>query len=175
MDIEKFLKLPYIQDILAVENLKEVYYEYSRVYNPTTVYKITEFLLDNGIEPLDYLNEILPDMYRNINLHNVILPENINCIYNYGFSYCELSSVFIPDTVTEIGFAAFAECANLRDISVPAHMQSIDDCAFRACDNLKIINFRGTKQQWNDIAKSSYWSQESFIETIICNDGVIEL
>ena len=49
---------------------------------------------------------------------SITLPANCNgknyAIYNYAFIYCtSLTSVVIPDSVTSIGYCAFAECTSL--------------------------------------------------------------
>lgn len=51
-----------------------------------------------------------------------------------------LTSVTIPDSVTSIGFAAFAHCINLTE-----------------------INFKGTKKQWKAIDKERYWNSDTEI------------
>lgn len=54
-----------------------------------------------------------------------------------------LSTVYIPASVTEIGEEAFRNCSRLVEVNIdgPAH---IGDSAFRSCSNLNRINLRQT-------------------------------
>ena len=45
--------------------------------------------------------------------------------------YCEgLTSVYLPEGVTRIGFGAFSDCPNLKDISMPTTLTTLGDWAF---------------------------------------------
>ena len=43
------------------------------------------------------------------------------------------------------------------------------------CNNLSNITFNGTINEWNNITKESNWNYGSNIQTITCEDGVINL
>ena len=45
----------------------------------------------------------------------------------------ELTSIVIPEGVTEIGHFAFSDCSNLTSVSIPKSMKSIGSCAFANC------------------------------------------
>lgn len=59
-----------------------------------------------------------------------------------AFQDCNMTSVVIPSSVTEIGFAAFHQCDSLISIIVPASVSTIGASAFSYCDNLRSIYFR---------------------------------
>ena len=42
----------------------------------------------------------------------------------------------IPDSVTEIGYAAFAGCENLIGVEIPQSVTVVGDAAFAGCENL---------------------------------------
>lgn len=67
-----------------------------------------------------------------------------------------LTSVTIPDRVTTIGGSAFGECENLRNITIPAGIKNIGNMAFSNCINLSEVNYKGTEEQWNNIAIGRY-------------------
>ncbi len=60
------------------------------------------------------------DLYLNgILLTSINIPNNITEIVNYTFSYCtSLNSINIPDNVTSIGSNAFSDCTSLECINV---------------------------------------------------------
>ncbi len=60
-------------------------------------------------------------------------------IADNAFRSAPLTSVIIPDTVTEIGWFAFADCQNLQTITIPASVTAIHYGAFENCPNLTIL------------------------------------
>lgn len=50
-----------------------------------------------------------------------------------------LTTFKIPESVSEIYFDAFGDCANLTDVIIPENVDFIKDCAFESCKNLKSI------------------------------------
>lgn len=49
-----------------------------------------------------------------------------------------LVNVDIPDSVTEIGYMAFAHCQSLKSIKLPDSLKEIDDYAFKGCSFVSI-------------------------------------
>jgi hypothetical protein len=74
----------------------------------------------------------------------VIIPETRNTlpvksIGTNGFSnYTNLSSIYLPDSITSIGYQAFSGCTDLLKILIPAEVDLIGDLAFQNCPNLTI-------------------------------------
>lgn len=57
-----------------------------------------------------------------------------------AFQGCtSLTSVVIPDGVTEIGACAFQDCTKLKDVTLPDSLTKLDDWAFYGCKNLTSI------------------------------------
>lgn len=95
-----------------------------------------------------------------------------------GISTCSDSDVVIPDIydnlpVTSIVRGAFNNCTNLTGFTIPDSVTSIGDWAFSNCRSLTSIIFQGTKAQWNQIKKGSYWDFCTGNYTIHCTDGDI--
>lgn len=81
---------------------------------------------------------------------NVVIPEvvvdkngnkyQIVAIGDDIFYSCKsLTSITIPNSVTEIGFSAFAGCKNLTSITIPDSVTKIGDSAFSGCSSLTSI------------------------------------
>lgn len=56
----------------------------------------------------------------------------------------EISSVEIPDSVTEIGYRAFEDCTNLTSIVIPDSVTKIADYAFNNCTSLTKFEYPKT-------------------------------
>ncbi|MBD5427860.1 MAG: leucine-rich repeat domain-containing protein [Treponema sp.] len=73
-----------------------------------------------------------------------------------GFLGCEsLETIIIPDGVKTIGAAAFGNCSNLTDITLPGSIESINttvwgssDGAFNGCNSLTNVRFNGSIDDW---------------------------
>ena len=75
---------------------------------------------------------------------DVIIPAEIAGfpvvrIGDNAFQSTKITSVTLPDTVTSIGWFAFAECDALHTVTLPASVISIDYGAFDACPALTIL------------------------------------
>lgn len=78
--------------------------------------------------------------YQCESLTSVVIPDSVTNIYMYAFSECTaLKSVVIPNSVSMIGEGAFSECTSLENIEIPASVYSIAGNAFGGCKNLKTV------------------------------------
>ena len=57
--------------------------------------------------------------------------------YGYNTDCSKLTSVIIPDSVTEIGIGAFDSCTSLTSVTIPDSVTEIGDNPFVLCTNLK--------------------------------------
>ena len=122
-----------------------------------------------------------------VSLESINIPASVTVIGEGAFRACDsLKSIELPDSVTEIGSYAFSICAGLESIKIPASVTMIGDYAFHSCSSLTEIDFSGTKEQWNLIAKGAFWDcdyddnsdetlhvQRSY--TVRCTNGNIEI
>lgn len=66
----------------------------------------------------------------------------LDVIPAYCFANCSsLTSVTIPNSVTEIGSCAFENCNNLTSVTIPNSVTYIYDFAFEGCQMLRSISF----------------------------------
>ena len=70
-------------------------------------------------------------------LTSLTLPDGITEIGDEAFTYCSgLTSLTLPDGITEIGSSAFRDCSGLTSLTLPAGITSIGSRAFYWCSGL---------------------------------------
>lgn len=79
----------------------------------------------------------------------------------------------ITDTI--IGYSAFYGCTSLTSIDIPDSVTNIGTYAFQYCTNLTEINFAGTVAQWNAITLGDCWNEGVSATEVICSDGTVAL
>ena len=85
------------------------------------------------------------------------IRDETRIIYGQAFSACRtLTSINIPNNVVFIGEYAFYGCNNLNNIKMSSNIKAIADFAFSGCTNLSEVNYKGTEEQWNNIAIGMY-------------------
>ncbi len=73
-------------------------------------------------------------------LTSIILPESITDIGPDAFSNCSgLTSVVIPESVTSIGEYAFSKCSGLTSVTIPESVTTISPGAFSNCSGLTSV------------------------------------
>lgn len=76
----------------------------------------------------------------NAGLTSVIIPETITNIPESAFENCtNLTSATIPESVTSIGIYAFDECENLMSVDLPKNLKSMGYAAYRKCSSITSI------------------------------------
>ena len=73
-------------------------------------------------------------------LTSVIIPDSVTNIGDEAFRFCtSLASITIPDSITSIGYNAFYNCNSLTSVTIPNSITSIGYGAFEYCDSLTSI------------------------------------
>ena len=109
---------------------------------------------------------------------NSIIPADgsVKIIDGYAFhNITGLTSIEIPEGVTQIDNSAFKGCTGLESVIIPKGIKSIGHWAFNNCTKLNTIVFTGTVQQWNNINKWSGWNDECSATYVQCSDGQVTL
>jgi len=89
--------------------------------------------------------------FNDSTLSTVVLPESVTDIRAWAFGYCNrLTSVSLGLNVRTIGEEAFVMCRNLTDISLPNSVNYIGDDAFCGCCRLKAINIPSNMTEIRD-------------------------
>ncbi len=79
-----------------------------------------------------------------------VIPQDgsVTAIGDYAFNGCTgLTSIDIPEGVTDLKWGAFEGCVNLTRITVPKSMIYIDDSTFKDCGKLTIYGVEGSYSQ----------------------------
>lgn len=78
-------------------------------------------------------------------LTSITIPDEVTDIENYVFRGCDnITSITIPDSVFGIGDGVFASCSSLTSITIPDNVTFIGEDAFDKCDSLTITAPKGS-------------------------------
>ena len=89
----------------------------------------------------------------NSRITSVSLPEGLTDIRDYVFANCEkLESITLPSGLTSIGYGAFMNCIALREITLPGSLTTLGERAFYNCEKLEAIKLpEGITTLGNDV------------------------
>ena len=103
-------------------------------------------------------------------LTSVTIPESVTDIRGIAFFRCSnLASVVIPGSVTIIGERAFYDCDSLTSIAIPAGVTEIGNSAFRYCDSLTEIQVDGNNPYYASVGGVLF--NKSVTDLITCPAG----
>ena len=85
-------------------------------------------------------------------LTSITIPNSVTNIDSYVFYDCSsLMSIMIPDGVTFMGGFTFSGCTSLKSIIIPDSVTEILlNGIFDDCESLKYIYYRGSEEEWNE-------------------------
>ena len=106
------------------------------------------------------------------NLTSIVIPNNVTNLVSYTFRDCKnLTSVTISDSVTNIGEDAFNGCSGLTSIDIPSGVTSIGSGAFESCKGLTSI---GIPSGVTSIGSAVFYLCSS-LRSIIIPDSITEI
>lgn len=74
-------------------------------------------------------------------LTSVIIPDGITEIGNYAFKNCiSLSAVTLPESVTILRYSVFYGCTGLSSVKLPASLSSVGNYMFYGCKGLSAVS-----------------------------------
>lgn len=83
----------------------------------------------------------------------VKIPYGTKTIKDAAFAGLEyVSDIYIPETVTQIGYNAFEGCTSLKNIWIPGSVESIGNNAFCRCSSLASMEIPGSVKSIGDFA-----------------------
>lgn len=98
------------------------------------------------------------------NVTSVTIPEGVTEIESDAFCYCDrLASVTLPKTLVTIGSEAFYSCDALGSIVIPDKVTTIDESAFKFCSALKSVTIGSSV---TTIGTDAFWGCNN-LKTVI--------
>ena len=108
--------------------------------------------------------------YELSGLTSIVIPDGVTNIGKSSFKGCSsLKAIDVPDSVMIIEAGAFQECKSLKIIALPSNVMIIEDGAFAGCKSWRVIRYGGTVKQCE--GRYRYWDQCFHSEIIYCTDG----
>lgn len=140
----------------------------------STVYGLTEITIPSGV------TSIGGSAFWGSAISSLVIPETVSEIGKYACRDCAaLKSVTVSGTV--IGEFMFVSCTKLSTFNIGSKLKKIGSNVFNYCSALKNITYDGTLAQWQAIEKGSNWDGRSAMEVaqsglvkIQCTDGYME-
>ena len=153
-ELKKFIKEHV--DLIETEDWRALYSSAQTVI-PFQIGNLTTNLMKAGINPLDDLDVVLPEMFADSMLKQIELPTQISVIKR----------------------EAFRSCYELIEITLPASIIRIEDKAFYECFKLETIKYLGTmehlKMSFPDRVHFSNLFYDCPVCSIQCTDGDVDL
>ncbi|MDR0301964.1 MAG: leucine-rich repeat domain-containing protein [Treponema sp.] len=116
---------------------------------------------------------VIPDTVTYINggfegcadLKQVTLPKNLKYIQTEAFKKSGLTSIVIPEGVTDIGNRVFADCKNLTSVTLPRSLERIGSSVFEGCTSLVDVKIpSGSTIMYGDYASGGSQDHSLYIE-----------
>lgn len=101
---------------------------------------VTEVIIPSEIDGLP-VTKIGYAVFKDCSkLTSVIIPDGVTEIERGAFWWCDsLTSVTIPDSVTKIGMWAFFNCSSLTSVTIPDGVTKIEHQLFEECSSLTSV------------------------------------
>ena len=156
-------------------------------------------LLEANIGILDTMKEIPDSMFNSIDIESIEIPNCIDDIDSDAFTDSDLrqitfqenssvrrfgircfadtyiQKIILPDSLYHLDSYWFYNCSELHTIELNQNLQSIGAGCFSNCKSLSKLIFHGSKDVFNDIDKDDDWLENSYINYVDCDDGIIYL
>lgn len=146
MDVKEFLEQESIKALIANNDLEAVYDKYQPFHDRK---ELSEYLIDRGINPLDYFKNSIPTaaFWDCKVLTSANILDSVTKISAAAFSFCaNLTYVKIGNNVVDIGSEAFMRCNNLTSINIPSNVIDIGGHAFHGCSSLTSVTIDENSQ-----------------------------
>lgn len=102
----------------------------------------TEFLLNNGIDPLLGMTSIPAGFFYEVDIDTIVVPNNIVDIKDYSFSFSKVKEIVLPRTINEIGEEAFSHCDKLEKITFKGSKEELFDLRINVPKKVELVCLR---------------------------------
>lgn len=129
--------------LLKSEDIKALYNKITPGYVTENynylISEVSQILINSGINPLDYLNDVPENFLFDSDVTSVKIPSNITKISMQSFTYSNVESIKIPNSVTYMGISAFRECKKLKSIIFSNALKEIPANTCLDCTSLSYV------------------------------------
>lgn len=119
-------------DLIEKEDWRNLYKKLRETHAANTIGRVSQVLLDAGVDPLENSNELFP----------------------YFLAGLPIELYQIPEGIEIIGKDAFVLCEDLREVIFPSTVKEIHSGAFLNDHHLEKIIFQGTSVEWQEVVKN---------------------
>ena len=99
--------------------------------NQSDIYSV---VIEDGITNISDMT-----FYECCNLTSVEIPDTVTDIGEFAFSQSGLTAIVLPDSVTNIEQGAFEFCYDLNSITLSSGIKSLGDSVFNCCESLEDV------------------------------------
>lgn len=103
-------------------------------------------LVANNYVTVDAERNRLTGVVKSLYGH-LVVAEGLECYSDYLFKECSLNSVYLPESITRIPYAAFEKSSALESVRIFGDIKYIDSYAFKNCPMLKEFIVDGTYEE----------------------------
>ena len=129
-----------------------------------------DYYTQNGNDKYYTKNNVIGPHFFRSSIEEIVLPNNVNVIDDYAFSYCrKLKSLIIPEGVVAIGNNAFEGCHSLNSLVIPNSVKTIGQESF-TYSGIQTITLPSSI---NSISKGMF--SHSSLKNIKVPEGVISI
>ena len=124
-----------LTSVLIPKTVENTHYYYDGIYSPFRgCNNLQEVKFEDGMTRIP--NSILCFCAAKL---NIVIPDSVTEIGEAAFLNSGIVAVTIPDAVTEIEEDAFRGCTGLTDIKLPKNLKTLERDAFRGCTGLTSV------------------------------------
>lgn len=136
-----------------------------------------EYKNGSGVIKYDGIFYEIPQEYFYLSkLTSITLPNHITELGYGSFAQCNyIESIVLPRNVVLISHSVFEHCEFLKSVVIPKSVKTIGQYAFYFCSSLTSITFEGTMEEWNNIDKGDEWHSGVLATHVQCTDGQVAL
>lgn len=123
---------------------------------------LTSIIIPDGIKAIDRV-------FSNSGITSLVIPNSVTELGGGVFSGCkELKQIKLPNSITKIPAYAFANCTALESITIPEGVTVISDSAFEKCKSLANVEIP------DSVKKIGYlvFNECSSLEKLVVPEGV---
>lgn len=96
------------------------------------------------------------------------VPTTVTTISDFAFSCSKLSKIHLPNSLLEIGDAAFILCTNLNTLLIRDSIEKVGSSLFIGCNNLKNVTFESKNPEYIEIDEDAFadFEEDSCVLTV---------